>query len=286
MQIQGFCQKISKRVTVEPVLFLYLFAGGLWWPAQDGLRYRKVCDQVLANETVCSLSKMGRLEDEVQTEAATWQLYATLINDIPPLILAFIYGAVADHHSHRVVLLLPITGMVATMIWFIINSAHMYLHVGWLLVACLHSITGGWLSLYVGCFSYLSLVSPENQRTAYFAVAEGVSSASTAVSLFLSGVILDHSNYVVTFSIPLVLYSLAFLYAFFLIKEPASPSKAKKFRCKQATASFTCVFKKRPNNGRQQILVLLACLATYVLATGRKNLVLPIDFVRFQELSY
>ena len=222
-----------------------------------------ICE-ILHNETYHDL------EDQVQTETSHWFLWQNLCYELPAIMLSFLYGSLSDHYSRKLALVLPSLGQALSMANYVLNSVYMEWHVGYLLVGQLISgLFGSWITCLLGAFSYLSEISTTEKRTVRISVAEGVLSLSIAISFILSGVILENTNYPITFGLCVGIYLCAVLYVILVLRErPRDPSHQAPPSCRDALGlhrnkeAFSCVFKHRLHNNRMKVLMILGSLFT------------------------
>ncbi|KAI0218345.1 hypothetical protein LSAT2_029944, partial [Lamellibrachia satsuma] len=100
-------------VTVEPIVFLFTFAFALIEPTTQAFIYYKVCLSTVNETTICNSLSNGSYETEenlVQASSSHWLLAAMLSYQIPAFFSSFIYGALSDRVSRKLVLLLPSIG--------------------------------------------------------------------------------------------------------------------------------------------------------------------------------
>lgn len=276
--------KIVKRfsyITVEPIIFFYMFAGGVLFPAVSKLTYEKVCMESFPDDnSVCDKlhdSNYTQQENVVQTTSAHWFLYQHLSFDVPAIILSFIYGNVSDHFSRRMALILPIVGQALTCINYILCSIYIKSNVAYIIIGHLISgFFGGWITLLLSTFSYLSEITSKSTRTARISVVEAVISFSLALSYFISGLILDNTGYIFVFSLSLFLYIIAGIYTAIRIKEPKQAyykQKSRKVNTLREACSLSkikdsvkCIFRKRENNERKQIMLILTAIFTTMIS--------------------
>ena len=257
-----------RLITIEPVLFLYLFAGGLQGPAFNALIYRKVCLMGYPEATCLNLhnATFHAEEDIVQKGTSYWFLWQNLCFEIPSILLSFVYGALSDHVGRRVVIAFPAIGQIISVATFAMNARYMESHVGYMLIGGVFSgFSGGWITLFLASFSYLGEVTSVKDRTKRVFIAEGVAGLSVGISYVLSGIILDHTNFIFVFSLSATLYGISVIYVFLYIKEPpkdpekmAQPYTSKSsFYWNRFKGAFTTVFKKREGSGRSRVIVCL-----------------------------
>jgi PCFT/HCP family folate transporter-like MFS transporter 1/3 len=130
-----------RLVTVEPILFLFMFAAFLTAPTVQALVYRKVCLQHF-NISICDNLKNPEhedAEDTVQALASHWYMAENLCYEIPSILTSLVYGNVSDHISRRLAIMLPLIGQMLSSLNYIANSAIMNLPVGCILIGPLVS---------------------------------------------------------------------------------------------------------------------------------------------------
>ena len=269
-----------RLVTIEPVLFIYLLAGGLSWPAINGLIYRKVCMMNYDTFTCDNLHNHSfhEQEDHVQKVTSHWQLVQNYVFEIPAILMAFTYGSLSDHVSRKLTIVLPAIGQIISNIMLVLTVFFMDAHVIYTVLSGLpNAFTGGWITLFMASFSYLSeSTSPEN-RTKRIYIAEGVAGLSMAIALSASGVILDHTNYTVVFSLTIGLSILCTIYVMVFLQEPPKkkhPEELGKGKFEvflhRAKESMTTVFRKRENNGRARLIVSVLIVFTSMVSYNGK----------------
>ena len=268
--------KIRRIITVEPPVFLFMFAIGMHAPALQALTYHKVCLMDFEfHPSVCENLKNESYhseEDMVQTGSSHWFLYQNLCFELPAIVLSFFYGSLSDHFSRRLGLALPLFGQTLSVLNYIISSVYMKSHVGYILIGQIISgCFGGWITFLLSVFSYLSEITSKTARTSRIAVVEAVISLSIALSYFLSGIVLDHTSYKFVFTLSLFLYVLGIVYIYtwlmVLPKEKGIQGAVctrlgSVFTFARVRESFTCMLKKRAHGGRKRVLILLVCVFT------------------------
>ena len=269
-------------VTIEPALFLYLLAWGTFWPTVNGLLYRKVC-MMNYNTFICDNlhnHSFHEQEDHVQKMTSHWQLAQNYIFEVPAILVAFTYGSLSDRFSRKLTIVLPAIGQILSSILFGLTAIFMDAHVIYTVLGGLpNAFTGGWITLFMASFSYLSESSSPENRTKRIYIAEGVAGISMAMALSVSGVILDHTNYTVVFSLTIGLSVLCTIYVLVFLQEPPKVKHLEelgkgKGKCAvflhQTKESMTTVFRKRENNGRARLLVSLLIIFTSMVSSNGK----------------
>ena len=260
-----------------------MFGAVLSDPTQQALLYQKVCRQRFNDSSICDNLKNEsnkEYEDIVQSDASHWFLYAALCFEIPSVLVAFFYGSLSDHFSRKITLIIPIIGQIIAISNWIINSLYPDAPIAYILIGPLVSgCFGGWVTLLVGCMSYLSDVSSEKTRTARIAVAECTIALPISLSLFVSGIFLEKTNYQTVMGTTLLFYILSIMYTLLWIQEPPDRKVKKptaKTLCQEVfgpsavKSAIMSVFRPREMNRRKQLIVLFASLFIGVVSTERK----------------
>lgn len=272
---------IFRSVTVEPVLFLFMFAGGLLWPTMRAVVYQKVCLSNY-NATICHEVDNGNHsmeENVVQSQASHWYMAETLCFDIPSILVSIFYGALSDNVSRKMALLLPMIGQVISASNYLVCVIFFDIPVGVILLGPLCSgLFGGWVVCCMAAFSLISDITPTHSRTSRIAIAESMISLSIALSLFAGGALLDRTNFTCVVALALCLYILAVIYIVIFIKDPpkvgetGTPRQTCTFLCRPERLKQTLkvVVKKRPHGKRTYLLVIFLILALVNLATNGK----------------
>ena len=122
----------------------------------------QVCLGKINDTSICENLSNGSYEAEenvVQAASARWLLATTLSYQIPSFVASFIYGALSDRVSRKLVLLLPSVGHLIGAAFLLLNA----LCPQWPMAAVMlcplaAGIGGGWMTCLLACFSYLSEV--------------------------------------------------------------------------------------------------------------------------------
>ncbi|KAI0228387.1 Solute carrier family 46 member 3 [Lamellibrachia satsuma] len=267
-------------VTVEPIVFLFTFASGLVEPTTQAFIYYKVCVSTVNETMICSSLSNGSYETEenlVQALSSHWLLAAMLSYQIPAFFGSFVYGALSDRVSRKLVLLLPSISHLLGAAILLLNAVYP----SWPLAAVLLSslvagVGGGWMTCLLACFSYLSEVSSEESRTFHIVVVETAISGSLALSFFLSGLILDRTSFRFVFALAVAFNAATIVYTLAGIPEISRRSSGSgRVTCGQFCArvchptelkkTAMIVTKKRDHNRRLYIVVIIAIVfSSYV----------------------
>ena len=263
----------SYVITSEPVLLAFMLGMGLYDPTIRALTYHKICLMELNDTFICDNlhnASFKEQEDIVQTQSSYWFIYMQMCFELPAIFLSFFYGSLGDHVSRRMALLLPCLGQALAMLNYVMCSIYLDSHVGFILIGqTITGIFGGWITCLLACYSYISEMSTSSRRTLRISVGEGIESVSLAGAMFVSGILLDSTSYVVVFSVAMILNLVGVVYCLVYVDDPPR-QLAHTHTCKEALQevfqlrrikdAFMCVIRKRENRGRLRLLLLLTSL--------------------------
>lgn len=239
---------IKENITVEPVLACYVIPGALTRLATQNLNLDKAC-RVNKNfgDTVCNAliaregNKYQKEELVVQELIASMESWKSVLLTVIPSILILFIGAWSDRTGKRkICIVFPIIGDLITCLSNILNVYFFYelpVEVTMFLEGLFGSIFGGWITTYMGIFSYISDASSEESRTFRVGIANLCLTAGGPIGSVLSGVLLNLIGYYGVFTISSLLYLFCILYGIYLIEDPKK-KKSEANEVKYASDSF------------------------------------------------
>ena len=158
------------------------------------------------------------LREQVQAEAANWNMYKSLAEFVPGAIAPILYGSVADKIGRRMLFILPCIGSIISVsvymaiIWF-------DLPIYFILLSNLEYFFGGMSVMFAGAFAYISDTVPPKHRALRMTIIDAVSMGNGAIANLFVGYWIRAQG----FFWPLVFVVcgkfLCLLYAIFLIPE-------------------------------------------------------------------
>ena len=194
-------------LTVEPVLFVFMFAQFLSYPVYQSLLYKIVCDRT-ANCSISSSSSSTQqqnstdgdgcglmptaVEESVQREASHWILYTNLALGLPSILFSTFYGSVSDQLGRKLFLFLPAmgaalnTGVLLEVAYFG-DRLPLYLC---LVGALFAGAYGGYAVLNFACYAYAADVTAARStgRTRQIGLLESMTYLGATLSLLVGGV--------------------------------------------------------------------------------------------------
>lgn len=185
-------------MTVEPIIFVFMFAQFLSYSTFQQLVRSMVCDRN-PNCTTTSSNQSQSLtcsalpdavEDEVQKEASHWLLYVNTAMGIPSILFSLIYGSFSDQLGRKPFMFLPAlgaamnTGLILEVV-YLDGQLPMYLFLIGALVAGLY---GSYSIFNSAAYSYTSDVTAQSGRTRQIGVVEAMTYLGATLSLLIGGI--------------------------------------------------------------------------------------------------
>ncbi|KAI8428715.1 hypothetical protein MSG28_007413 [Choristoneura fumiferana] len=276
---------IKDNITIEPALACYVIPGSLARLATQNLNLDKacrvnlnfgdeVCDSLLARES----NKYLKQELAVQELVASMEVWKNILLTAIPCFLILFLGAWSDRtRKRKICIILPIIGDILMCMSSILSVYFFHeipLQINMFLEAIFPAVTGAWISVYMGVFSYISDISSEESRTFRIGVANLCLTAGGPIGAALSGILLNSIGYYGVFSVSATLKLFSICYCLFYVHDPKPNSEecAKDessdvcgflksfFDIKHVKDTFVVAFKTGPNNRRLKSIMILACI--------------------------
>lgn len=221
---------IRTNITIEPALAFFVMPSVLAILAVQNLNLDKACRVNLHfGDEVCTALRLRKRanhtfeEDEVQKLAASVQAWRTVIHTAVPTILMLFIGAWSDKTGKRkICMLMPIAGEFLTCLLNMVNTYFFYqVSMEWtvFMEVIFPALTGGWYTMFLGCFSYIGDITPRETRTFRMGLLSLCMTVGFPVAMGLSGILLRYLGYYGVFTISASLQLLNFCYVFFAIED-------------------------------------------------------------------
>lgn len=277
-----------KSITVEPVMFLYMFTTFLMFITFQALVYEKVCNERF-NATVCANldnETYKAQEKVVQKTTSSWLMYSNLAMGIPSLFTVVLFlGPWGDRVGRKLPVLSPLIGALFASVCNMINSVYMDASLSYLLIGnVLNGLMGGYIAALMAMYSYIAHVSTPTYRTIKIGILESMIFLSGTVGTALSGVILDHTSYVFVFSLLAGIMLLALMYTLVWVdnikpENTLDGNSDSEGCCKSLILDsvkdvFVCVYDKRRSKNFLHLALSITILFFMMLVTvGKHNIV-------------
>ncbi|KPJ15904.1 Solute carrier family 46 member 3 [Papilio machaon] len=261
---------IKSNITVEPILAGLIIPSTLSRLAVQNLNLDKSCRVKLNfGEEICDalLQRNGNLtyyEGEVQKVISSIEAWKSIIQTAIPTLLVIFMGAWSDRT----------VSVEVTMF----------------LEALFPAVTGGWVMVYLGVFSYISDITSEESRTFRVGLANLCMTAGIPIGTALSGILLKLLGYYGIFAITASIYVITLSYGLFYLKKNSKPSSGENEETKPVTISelatliketILVAFKKRDGKTRKKIIITLLTVAI-VYGPNHGERIITYMFVRYR----
>ncbi|CAH2107733.1 unnamed protein product [Euphydryas editha] len=268
---------IKSNISVEPILAGLIIPSMLARLAVQNLNLDKAC-RVRLNYTdeICDslIERKGNLtfyEGEVQKVISNIETWKSVVLTALPIILVILMGAWSDRTGNRkLCILLPLFGEFMVCISNILSTFFFYeisIEITMLLEALFPALTGGWVMIFLGVYSYIGDITDEESRTFRIGLVELCLTVGIPFGTALSGILLKICGYYGIFLLSGTIYLITFSYGLITLKTKTKPGieYSKKGKALTFFDIFTLVketvavvFKKRDENLKKKIILLLS----------------------------
>lgn len=196
----------SCRVSVEPALFLYMFASFLSYPVYQELLFHTFCvndfncSSAVTNLSTGSCNSFDSSVVHYQKKASHWVLYTNLASGLPAILLSLVYGSLSDIFDRKYFMIIPaVGGAINSLIIIIVqytNPNHLWMY---LIGASISGVTGSFSVFNFNAYAYVADCSSHDSRTQRISQLEATTYISSFLSVLLSGVWVKSQGYTIPF---------------------------------------------------------------------------------------
>ncbi|XP_063306014.1 proton-coupled folate transporter [Pelobates fuscus] len=270
---------IPAGLTVEPVLFLSMFAMALQGP----LVTQYIWDRVSADLGFNGTKQQGcghlngttdPLQQEVETLTSHWSLYINLGGFVVGIFSVMLLGPWSDSVGRRPVLILPGFGLALQAAIYLVVM-YQKLHVGYFLLGRIISgISGDFNMILAGCFAYIADVSNRQSRTFRVAILEACLGIAGMVASIIGGQWREAQGYINPFWLVFAVNLVTALYVYLCVGESVKEKKPSRlFTLRHYQSVFRLFTVAGENKRRGKLcLYLLAFLLVVTVHMGAKDL--------------
>ena len=271
-----------KSITVEPVMFLYMYMTFTQFLTFQALIYQKICLDNY-NESVCEvLNKNHTLKTQekfVQKHTSTWILYCNLSFAIPSIFaVILLIGPWGDRVGRKIPLIFPVVGALLYSVSNAINSVYIHAPLGYLLIGnVINGFCGGYIGLLMAVHSYIAHISKPEQKIIRIGILQGMSFLASTLGTASSGVMLDRTSYLFVFVTLIVVMAVTLLYILVWV-DNIKPESQELGRIDQCQSLFLgaikdvslCVYNNRMSKHFWDIaMILVITLLTMITIVGK-----------------
>ena len=194
------CGKITSLITVEPVVFFYVFSAYLYVAMLELYAFNRYGKKELEKSsytvnacvTVRMLDRYGPVMnndtgDEVQGSVALLNLYVGVSGQLPSIFAALILGPLSDKYGRKPAMGLVMVGILlqaivaSIILWFRLSLYYFSLS------SALRSVTGGLAGILAISYSYIVDISPKKWLTLRLGILEAVTFIAASLGFGVVG---------------------------------------------------------------------------------------------------
>ena len=220
-------RKITRFITVEPILILYFMAYAPSIPLYEQYVYKQILERhnfsiVKNDSSVCYIdinSTEYKQEQLVQSESSVWLIYFAIASIVPTTLMIVFIGPYTDETGRKLAMYLPLVGAIGKLTTTaIVVGLRLPFEV--ILVGCVFDgLSGSIVALAMTCFAYIADVSTVKQRALRIFILE----ISIGIGVVLSNVTIGYAikllGYFYPFVFLLVFHVLNLFYTYFAVQE-------------------------------------------------------------------
>ncbi|XP_048485222.1 proton-coupled folate transporter-like [Plutella xylostella] len=289
------------NITVEPILAGIVIPSMLARLAIQNLNLDKACrvklqlgDEICDNLIQRKGENLSYYEADVQRVITSIESWRSIISTGIPMILVIFMGAWSDRTGNRkLCILLPIFGEFMVSLCNILSTNFFYeipVELTMFLEVIFPAVTGGWVLVLMGVFSYISDITTDETRTFRVGLVNLCLSAGIPIGTAVSGILLKLLGYYGVFIISTSIYTLVFMYGYFYLKDRTKPGvddtkEMEPFKVSDVISltkeTAEVAFKERKGNLRMKVILSLIVVSLiYGPDHGERNLTYM--FVRYR----
>jgi len=298
-------KKWWSKISVEPCVLFFAVCQGLYVIVAQQLYIQKVC-KVNLNFSAAICDNITNYQDEqlqVQKYVSILQGYSQVLQALPGVVFALFAGPWSDIHGRKLLIIVSTFGYFFNNGVFIVNTIWFNeLKAEYLLFECLQDCTGGYVTFFLACYSYITDITTKEERTKRLAYFDGLFPLGFFLGMAVSGPITEKFGFLVTFCLSLGMAAVTLTYAIFLKDsrtlrpvevqayldqqlaceglEKQSSGKCSFFQFENVIQGFTAVFKKRGQNLRSFIVMLISTFLLEVFLTNGRGPTMYLFFRR------
>ncbi|GFO12033.1 proton-coupled folate transporter [Plakobranchus ocellatus] len=281
--------RVLRLVTVEPVVFCYMFGAFLQYTACLSLTYDKAC-LMLYNASFChamdnkTFQEMHKTEgDAIQTEASYWLIVTNVAMTVPAILSVFFFmGPWGDKIDRKIPLLCPCAGSFLYSLSNLVNAHYLSWPIpAMLLGLAVNGLAGGYSTMLMASYSYATHVSKEKARVVRVGVVGAMIYLAATVSVFISGLLVQEIGHVKVFAIVSAFMGAGFLYCLFVLRSVV-PEKQDNIEGRTwfdvyvlSNVRETWAFVTRSRDGNQKLLLVLEIIIlniVHMCTAGESNI--------------
>ncbi|KAH8395301.1 hypothetical protein KR222_008564, partial [Zaprionus bogoriensis] len=309
---RGVCQRLIeaiKCISVEPTMFLYMFAFMFTSVVEQSFFVQKAClvNRNFSAEICTNINQPENDEykKKVLETTAWFHQWENISAHVFPIIIALFLGSFSDRRGRKLPLLMGLVGKFIYSTMVVVNAKMTSWPVEYIIyTATLPSaVTGADVAIFASCFAYISDITTLQQRTIRVTILDVIylMAMPTGVALgsYMFYNVFDQS-YANMFAVNASLLALAIIYTLIVLKWQTTLSQRSLrelgccgFWCdffdqQHIKDSLSVLVKPRRGHRRSFLFILLISMALYTFQRDEGNYLYLYTFGKFdwQVSSY
>nr|CAD7596434.1 unnamed protein product [Timema genevievae] len=294
------CTHWLSFISVEPVMFFYMFAFMLTSVVEQAFFVNKACRVNLGySQEIClNLTNDNFTEEnkKVQVIVSNFHQNNNIASHVVPIVLALVIGSWSDRRGRKLPLIMGLIGKLFYSIMVIISSTQDTWPLETIIVAASlpSALTGSDLAIFMAAFSYLSDITTPKDRTLRVSILDVVYLATMPTGIALGKYLfnLTDQSYTIMFSLNASMLLIAILYTIARLEWQTTPSQQPLnsstncctdfFDKDHVIQSVKTVIKKRPHHRRVYLIILFVSMALYTFQRDEKPMSYLYTILKFK----
>ncbi|XP_053957160.1 proton-coupled folate transporter isoform X2 [Anastrepha ludens] len=273
-----------KNISVEPSMFLYMFAFMITSVVEQDFFVQKAC-RVNNNFTdeICSniqADENAYYKKQVQITTAKFYQIEAISAHIFPIILALFLGSFSDRRGRKFPLLMGLTGKFIYSVMIVVNARMKTWPLEYVIYTATlpAALTGADVAIMASCFAYISDISTVKNRTLRVTILDVCYLSAMPTGVALGSYLFYYAfnqSYADMFTVNATLLALSIIYTIFVLKWQTTPKQRSLrelggcgffpdfFDKEHVKDSVNVLIKQRPGHRRPFLIILLISMALY-----------------------
>ena len=184
-------------------------------------------------------------------------------------------GSLSDRYGRKIPMAAVLTGFIAFALVYIVTALNPSWPVEVLYAATVAvDITGTWVVFNMAVYSYISDVTSTNTRTKRMGILDAVWYLGGPIGTLLGGWLYRTFGYVAVFATSAVMWLICLIYVIAFVRETTAtneiPTDEQSGLLRHIISPLRTALRRRPNNGRVHLLVLLSIKLAIFLVQGHQ----------------
>lgn len=240
-------------ILVNIIFFLYKSGESMLDTSTRQYILKAVCNRNYPLNISCCLNieQFPDVEDYIQKQSGIYLIFYRIIINAPAVVLGLFCGAFSDRYGRKIPMILPSIGSILGVCFYIASLFYLKLQLPLIMVgASLQGISGKSTIITMAVNSYISDITEKDERIQKLGSLLATTFFGMFVGSFLSGVIQDVANLLVTYC------TVMFLHASFILLTTTCLRESLKSKEKTQIGISTLSLLFKPTNVKESIGVL------------------------------